>query len=76
LDLPPGLERRVADLIERNWRAGFWLKRLEEIAPTIERLLTDPEELETLRANALARARPHAARDAAQAILRLGEKGS
>ncbi len=40
-------------------------------APTVERLLNDPEELRRLRANALTLARPRAAFDAAEAILRL-----
>jgi processive 1,2-diacylglycerol beta-glucosyltransferase len=66
----PGAERRACELIEREWQAGYWIKRPNDLAPMIERLLTFPEELQQLRANARALARPHAARHAAEAILK------
>jgi len=69
-DPPPGDERRVCHLIEK-WEVGHWVRSPEELAPLIERLLTHHEELERLRGNARARARPRAAHDAARAILDL-----
>jgi processive 1,2-diacylglycerol beta-glucosyltransferase len=65
----PGGERRACDLIEK-WQIGCWARRPAELAPTIERLLASPTELARLRANTRALARPHAAREAAQAILK------
>jgi processive 1,2-diacylglycerol beta-glucosyltransferase len=65
----PGNERRACDLIEK-WQVGCWARRPAELAPTIERLLASPTELARLRANTRALARPHAAREAAQAILK------
>jgi len=65
----PGNERRTCGWIEK-WGAGRWVKRSEDLAPTIERLLTHREELDCLRERARALARPHAARDAAAAVLR------
>jgi len=47
------------------------LKERTELAPTIERLLGQREELENLRARARTLARPRAAYDAAEAILKL-----
>jgi processive 1,2-diacylglycerol beta-glucosyltransferase len=64
----PGIERRLCDLIEK-WQVGYWARRAEEIAPLLDRLLADPSELARLRANALAKARPQAARQAAAAIM-------
>ena len=64
----PGNEQRTCRWIEK-WEAGHWVKRPEDLAPTIERLLTDREELDHLRQRARALARPRAARDAAQTIL-------
>ncbi len=69
-DTPPGDERRVCLLLE-EWEVGHWVRRPEELAPLIERLLTHPDELERLRGNVRARARPQAAHDAAKAILDL-----
>jgi processive 1,2-diacylglycerol beta-glucosyltransferase len=68
LDPLPGGERRACDLIER-WQVGFWVRQPAELAPAIERLLASPAELARLRANTRAYARPHAASEAAQAIL-------
>ena len=69
-DPPPGLERRVCELIEK-WGVGFWVRRIEDLAPRLEQLLTCGDELEGLRANARTRARPQAAHDAAKGILDL-----
>ncbi len=69
-DPPPGLERRVCGLIER-WEARYWIRKRENLSPCLERLLTHREELQRLRDNALAEARPRAAHDAANAILSL-----
>jgi processive 1,2-diacylglycerol beta-glucosyltransferase len=65
----PGNERRTCGWIEK-WEAGRWVKRSEDLAPTIERLLTHRGELDHLREQARALARPHAARTAAETILR------
>lgn len=70
----PGYERRACDLIE-SWQVGAWVRRPEDLAPAIERLVGAPEELTRLGRNALARARPQAAWDAAQAILKCWESG-
>jgi processive 1,2-diacylglycerol beta-glucosyltransferase len=64
----PGAERRACELIEK-WQVGSWIRRPGDLLPAVSRLLGDPEELARLRANAHALARPHAARDAARAIL-------
>jgi processive 1,2-diacylglycerol beta-glucosyltransferase len=66
----PGAERRACDLIER-WRVGRWARRPSDLALTITRLLSSQEDLQRMRQHALALARPHAALDAAQAILQL-----
>lgn len=68
----PGNERRACDLIE-IWQAGRWARTPRELAATAEHWLTHPEELLRLRQNALSRARPRAAHDAAAAILKLAE---
>jgi processive 1,2-diacylglycerol beta-glucosyltransferase len=66
----PGNEQRTCQWIER-WKVGRWLKRPEELVPALSELLTNPGLLTQMRERALAVARPYAARDAAQAILRL-----
>ena len=47
------------------------MKRLDELVPTLNRLLEQPEELARLRSNTTRYARPTAARTAAAAILKL-----
>jgi processive 1,2-diacylglycerol beta-glucosyltransferase len=69
LDPLPGAERRACDLVEK-WQVGYWIKRAAGLAPVIERLLDNPQEIERLRASARTLARPHAAREAAEAILK------
>ncbi len=69
LDPLPGNERRHCELIER-WEVGYWMRRPEDLAPTITRLLSHPEELQRLREHVRALARPRAAHDAAEGILR------
>jgi len=64
----PGNERRTCRWIEK-WGAGCWVKRAEDLAPTIERLLTCHEELDGLRERARTLARPYAACEAAATIL-------
>lgn len=71
----PGAERRACKLIEK-WQVGMWVRRTADLGPAVTRLLENPQELERLRANARSLARPHAARDAAQAILERWESGS
>jgi processive 1,2-diacylglycerol beta-glucosyltransferase len=65
----PGNERRTCRWIER-WEAGHWVKRPDDLAPAIEKLLTDREELDHLRERAQVLARPRAAHDAAETIIR------
>jgi UDP-N-acetylglucosamine:LPS N-acetylglucosamine transferase len=52
-----------------RWKTGFWVRQPEDLGPLVERLLRQPDELRTLQENCRALARPHAAREAAQAIL-------
>jgi processive 1,2-diacylglycerol beta-glucosyltransferase len=66
----PGNEQRNCQWIEK-WGCGMWIRSTAELAPTIKRLLARPEELQCLRARARALARPRAAYDAAEALLRL-----
>lgn len=68
---PPGDEQRACELIENKWQTGYWAKRPQDIAPLINRMLAQPEELGRLRCNARRHAHPDAARDAAEAILML-----
>jgi processive 1,2-diacylglycerol beta-glucosyltransferase len=65
----PGNERRACHLIEK-WEVGYWMRRPTDLASTIRRLLADPAELTRFCANARALAQPHAAREAAEAILK------
>lgn len=69
-DPHPGNEERTCAWIEK-WGIGRWVKGPEDLAPTLERLLQNPEELSSMRRRALAFARPDAARKAAEAILKL-----
>jgi processive 1,2-diacylglycerol beta-glucosyltransferase len=64
----PGAEHRTCELIEK-WKTGIWIRKAEELGPLVERLLRQPDELRALEKNCRALARPHAAREAAQAIL-------
>jgi processive 1,2-diacylglycerol beta-glucosyltransferase len=70
IDPLPGNERRHCDLIER-WGIGYWIRGHADLAPAVERLLSDPDEVQRMRERGLGLSRPHAARDAAEAILRL-----
>ena len=70
IDPLPGNEQRTCQWIEK-WGSGLWVKSPSELAPTIARLLTHPDELESLRTRARALARPRAAYAAAEALLRL-----
>jgi len=70
MDPLPGNEQRTCQWIER-WNVGRWLKHPEELTLALSELLTNPELLRQMRERALAVARPNAARDAAQAVLRL-----
>jgi glycosyltransferase involved in cell wall biosynthesis len=77
-DAPPGNERRIGELIEKQWQTGFWVKRPGELSARINQLLTRKEELERLRSNARRQAHPDAARDAAEVIGRVldGRQGN
>lgn len=66
----PGIERRTCDLIEK-WQIGRWVRHQEQLAEVMDDFLRHPQKLLTLRANAFEKARPKAARDAAQAIVDL-----
>ena len=66
----PGNEQRTCAWIE-NWGVGRWIRRPEDLAPAIDRLLGNRAELDLLRARATAFARPRAAHDGAQQILKL-----
>ncbi len=75
IDPLPGNERRTCQWIEK-WGCSVWIKSHSELAPAIERLLGQPEELEGLGGRARALARPRAAYAAAEAILALGQAQS
>jgi processive 1,2-diacylglycerol beta-glucosyltransferase len=66
----PGNERRTCAWIEK-WGVGHWVRRAEDLAPMVSRLLANPNELERLGQRCRAEARPRAAWDAARAILEL-----
>jgi len=70
VDPLPGNERRACDWIERQ-RVGYWIKDSQSLGPSIARLLENPAELDRLRERARALARPRAAYDAAETILKL-----
>ena len=69
-DPHPGNEERTCCWIEK-WGVGRWVKRAPDLAPVLEYLLSNPGELEQMRQRALAFARPRAAHDAAEAVLKL-----
>ena len=75
IDPLPGNEQRTCQWIEK-WGSGIWIKSPAALAPTIERLLDRPEELEALRTRAQALARPRAAYAAAEAVLGLLSAGA
>jgi processive 1,2-diacylglycerol beta-glucosyltransferase len=66
----PGNESRTCNWIEK-WGVGLWIRKTEDLAPTIERLITNPQELGNLRECAKTLARPQSAYDAAGTILSL-----
>jgi len=70
IDPLPGNERRHCDLIER-WGIGHWVRKQHDLAPLVNRLLSDPDEVQRMRERALALSRPRAAYDTAGAILKL-----
>ncbi len=71
----PGYEQRACQWIERR-QVGIWVKRQCDLAPSLERLLTDQQELDFLRQRSLALGRPQAARVAASAILDLLDRAN
>ncbi|HEV2423800.1 MAG TPA: glycosyltransferase [Terriglobia bacterium] len=66
----PGNEERTCRWIEK-WKAGIWIRKPEDLAPALTSLLSDPKRLADLRARVSRLARPHAARDAALAVMNL-----
>ena len=74
-DPHPGNEVRTCAWIEK-WGVGCWVKHAEDLAPTLERLLDYPEELEGLRERSLLLARPRAATCAAEAIIKLAQSSA
>jgi processive 1,2-diacylglycerol beta-glucosyltransferase len=74
-DPHPGNEERTCAWIEK-WDVGRWVKHVEDLAPTLERLLDYPEELAGLRERALLLARPRAAYHTAEAILKLAQSSA
>jgi processive 1,2-diacylglycerol beta-glucosyltransferase len=70
LDPLPGNERRACDWIEAR-HFGYWVRKISDLLPLVERLLADKEELHDLHSHALSFARPNAAIQAARAILAL-----
>ncbi len=70
VDPLPGGERRAGDWIEKE-RVGHWIKNPQSLGPSIARLLENPAELSRLRERGRSLARPRAAYDAADAVLKL-----
>jgi len=70
IDPLPGNEQRTCQWIEKRG-CGVWIKSTADLAPAIARLLARRDELENLRARAHSLARPRAAYDAAEEILKL-----
>jgi processive 1,2-diacylglycerol beta-glucosyltransferase len=66
----PGNEERTCGWIKK-WGAGIWIKKPEDLAPSLASLLTGRAKLDALRRRARELARPHAARDSALAVLKL-----
>ncbi|HEV2494978.1 MAG TPA: glycosyltransferase [Terriglobia bacterium] len=71
----PGNEQRTCAWIEK-WGVGRWIRRSEDLAPAIDRLIGNRSELDLLRARAKSLARPRAAYDGAQQILKLWRDSS
>ena len=69
----PGNEQRTCAWIEK-WGAGIWIHKTEDLAPTVDRLLENREDLVRLRDRAKSLARPNAAHDGARAILELARR--
>jgi len=65
LEPPPGAERVQYRLLE-EWRVGRAVRTLDEMAGAVARMLAQPDEIEAMRANALA----HRKLDAASRIAR------
>jgi processive 1,2-diacylglycerol beta-glucosyltransferase len=70
----PGNEERICEWIEK-WGVGHWVKRPQELAPALERFMENAGDLARLRQRALALARPRAAYEAAEEILKLFDGG-
>ncbi len=66
----PGQEERNARYLLKHGAAER-VENLEELGRTVQRLLSDGTALEKLRERAAALARPHAAKEAAEAILKI-----
>ena len=66
----PGNEERTCRWIEK-WQGGIWIRKPEDLAPTVDSLIDDRVKLNALRDKARALARPNSARDGAQAVLDL-----
>ena len=71
----PGNEERTCLWIEK-WGGGIWIRKPEQLAPTIESLIGDRPKLNALRDHARSLARPHSARDGALAVLDLLDRKS
>lgn len=72
----PGNEERTCRWIEK-WGAGIWIRKPEDLAPTLTSLLSDRSRLDALRAKVSQLARPQAARDGALAVMKLlGERAN
>jgi processive 1,2-diacylglycerol beta-glucosyltransferase len=66
----PGNEERTCRWIEK-WGAGIWIRKPEDLVPTLTSLLSDRSRLDALRARVSTLAHPHAARDGALAVMKL-----
>lgn len=66
----PGNEERTCRWIEK-WGAGLWIRKPEDLTPTLASLLSDSNQLDALRARVSKLARPHSAHDGARAVMKL-----
>jgi UDP-N-acetylglucosamine:LPS N-acetylglucosamine transferase len=66
----PGNEERTCRWIEK-WGAGIWIKKPEDLASYLTTLLAHREQLDSLRQRVRQLARPHSARDGAEAVMKL-----
>jgi processive 1,2-diacylglycerol beta-glucosyltransferase len=66
----PGNEERTCRWMERRG-AGIWIKKPEDLVPSLTNLLTHPGQLDALRARVREFGHPNSARNSALAVMKL-----